>query len=231
MSVAFTDETSERWTTDTASLGNAREYYFGAAYRDYNLQNPPPKIAYYGRLMRAAVGARKEPRILDVGCAFGRMLRDLPENWHRYGVDSSEYALSVARSEVPGATFVRCELPPRELGKFDLITAFDVIEHIADLEPMLERIDQMLVPGGTFLFVVPVYDGPLGWLVRALDFDVSHVNKWSRAAWLARAEQRFDIVGWRGIYRYLFPGKFVHIPTKALRNSAPAIVVSVKKRD
>jgi SAM-dependent methyltransferase len=230
MSVAFSEESSERWTIDTDSRGNAREYYFGAAYRDYNLQNPPAKIAYYNRLMRAAIAGRSQPRILDVGCAFGRMLRDLPETSFRCGVDSSEYALEVARSEVPTATFVRCELPPRQLGTFDLITAFDVIEHIEDLEQMLERIDDMLAPGGTFLFVVPVYDGPLGWLVRALDFDISHVNKWSRKAWLAKAEQRFDVINWRGIYRYLFPGKFVHIPTTLFRHSAPAIVVSAKKR-
>jgi hypothetical protein len=82
------------------------------------------------------------------------------------------------------------------------------------------------------VFVVPVYDGPLGPVVRMLDGDPTHVHKESRDFWLDWAGERFVIQEWCGVFRYLLPrGPYINWPTQALRRIAPAIAVVVRNKD
>ena len=88
-----------------------------------------------------------------------------------------------------------------------------------------------LTPGGIFLFVVPVYDGPMGPIIRTLDRDPTHVHKRSRAWWLELISRKFEVTSWTGIFRYLAGGRFyLHLPTRALRQVAPAIAIVGKLR-
>ena len=206
-----------------------KSYYYGAAYRDYDKQNPSYKLKYYARLMQHAVEGIKQPRILDIGCAMGYVLRHLPSEWTRVGVDASEYAINEARKALPDAEFINALMPPSDR-QFDLITAFDVIEHIIDYRAVLEQIDNILAPAGKIMFVVPVFDGPLGPVVHMLDYDVTHHNKWSRKQWLDVVSERFELETWTGIYRYLTPAGYVHFGTDLLRSSAPAILITAHKR-
>jgi SAM-dependent methyltransferase len=205
-------------------------YYYGAAYRDYDRQNPASKQRFYvGAIRRNASGAGAQ-RVLDIGCAFGRTLAALPGDWSKFGVDASSFAIAKASAEVRGATFIQAEMPPTDIGIFDVVTAFDVIEHVADVGAMLERIDAILSPRGAVIVVVPVYDGPLGGVVRHLDFDPTHVHKWARGQWISKMASRFEVVRWTGIYRYLTPLGYLHRPTNWFRDSAPAILIEAKKR-
>ena len=206
-----------------------RAYYYGAAYRDYDRQNPSYKMAFYARFMRRAVAHVERPRVLDIGCAMGYALRMLPDTWTRVGVDASAYAIEEARKALPNATFINDVTPPSG-ETFDLVTAFDVIEHVVDYLTMLESINSVLAHDGRVVLVVPVFDGPLGPLVHALDYDVTHHNKWSRRAWLEFVSQTFDVESWTGIFRYLTPVGYVHFGTEALRSCAPAILLVAKKR-
>ncbi len=75
--------------------------------------------------------------------------------------------------------------------------------------------------------VVPVYDGPLGPLVNALDKDTTHVHRRGRRFWLeTMAQQGLVVRRWRGAFRYQV-GRFayLHHPTRLLRSIAPAIFV------
>jgi len=206
--------------------------YFEQQYRNYRLQNPPRKLRFYQGLVERAAGGRPRPRILDLGCAFGLFLSILGDRWDRFGVDASEYAIGEARRRTPDAKFAvagagNVPFP----GQFDVITAFDVLEHIPDLETVLFRVSQSLAPDGAFIFVVPVYDGPTGPIIRALDRDPTHVHKESRDFWLSRVSERFCVIDWHGIYRYLVGGAFyVHVVTRVWRNCTPAIACFTRVR-
>jgi SAM-dependent methyltransferase len=206
--------------------------YFKSQYRDYERQNPARKLAFYRRLVEMGAGDRKtRPRILDIGCAYGLFLSNLGDGWERYGEDASEYAIQVAREKSPSIHF---ELSLSEshpfAGPFDIITAFDVLEHILKLEELLDWIYKGLVPGGAFIFVVPVYDGPTGPIIEALDRDPTHVHKWGRQDWLELAGRRFQLVNWWGIYRYLLPGGlYMHVVTRSLRRLTPAAACLMRR--
>jgi SAM-dependent methyltransferase len=212
--------------------GYDQAYYSGAGYRNYRLQNPMRKLRCYRSLLESHVNREvKQPAVLDIGCAFGDFLDCLSCRWVRYGYEPSNYAFIKAENRHPAIRMSQF-LPNCS---FDAITAFDVLEHVNDLSGQLQYVESHLRPDGCFVFCVPVYDGPLGWLVRLLDRDKTHVHKKSRRWWLARVESSgfrgFKVVAWSGVFRYLFYRYYLHWPvTNFLRYVTPAILVVAKKQ-
>jgi SAM-dependent methyltransferase len=207
-----------------------REYY-DRSYRDYERQNPPHKLRFYRGLAERYAPRTGRPRLLDVGCAFGAFLSVLDPGWERYGSDVSEFAIAEARKSVPGVVFdvaSATDLPFD--GTFDVITAFDVIEHVPSLDEIAVAVRSRLSPEGHFIYVVPVYDGPTGPIVALLDKDPTHLHKRSREFWLEWTAAHFDLVDWCGILRYLLPwGPYLHRPTRSLRRYTPAVAVVARR--
>src|SRR6266852_5937419 len=105
--------------------------YFQSAYQDYAKQNTPRKLRFYRRLLEQYLPASTSPRVLDMGCAFGFFLETLNGNCHKFGMDISEYAVTLAAERVPDGHFVvaDCAMPPFAC-RFAVIVAFDVFEHV-----------------------------------------------------------------------------------------------------
>jgi hypothetical protein len=96
---------------------------------------------------------------------------------------------------------------------------------------MLERLASMLTPHGEFVAVVPVYDGPLSLAQRLLNDLPTRRHRLSRRAWLDLIGDAFEVQDWTGIFRLLPPaGPYVHVPTRALRAAAPAILVRARRK-
>ncbi len=212
------------------------EKYFRSVYRDYERQNPPAKLRFYRDTLIQHLPSKRSVRILDLGCAFGGFLAALPIDWKKYGMDISSFALEHAKHLHPSIHFLQGDaaLPPLR-GRFDCVAALDILEHLADPASALEQAAELLQPRGLLTAVVPVYDGPLGWLVHLLDRDPTHVQKQSRAFWLELIGARFTILTWCGIYRYLLPrgvpGRpFLHFHSENWRTLAPAIMLVAQAR-
>lgn len=206
------------------------EDYYRSVYRHYERQNPPYKHAFYRNAVFRHAGAGPA-RILDVGCAFGGFLASMPADWDRSGIDVSAFAIEQAARAHPELRLAAATLDSNPFrGPFDVVTSFDVIEHIANLQEVAGAIAALLRPHGLFLFVVPVYDGPLGPAVHLLDRDPTHIHKTSRRFWLDWAGRYFQIREWTGLFRILPPfGPYVHWPSQALRSVAPAILIAARR--
>lgn len=109
-------------------------------------------------IMTALLADRLErpgQRLLDAGCGAGGFVRWASSRGsfaRIVGVDFSIDALSIARTRVPDAEFVHEQLQSLsfEDGSFDLITMYDVLQHIDEdeLEPSLVQLRRVLTPGG-----------------------------------------------------------------------------------
>jgi SAM-dependent methyltransferase len=208
--------------------------YYERNYPDYQAQNPRRKLRFYARVIEQYAPSGSPRRVHDLGCAFGRFLGSLDSSWEIYGSDVSAHAIELAQTKYPRGTFRRITDDPSPLfeQKFQAVTAFDVIEHIPNLDAVATSVNEQLVNGGVFVFVVPVYDGLSGPIIRKLDHDPTHVHKWPRQQWLDWAAKHFEVVEWRGTLRYLLPGRFyVHLSTRLFRRHTPAILVVCRKRD
>jgi SAM-dependent methyltransferase len=100
----------------------------------------------------------RRPRILDVGCGTGANLLMLSQYGDAEGVDISEDALAFCRER--GLERVRQgagEALPYDDNTFDLVTAFDVVEHMDDDLVGLREMYRVLRPGGHALLFVPTF--------------------------------------------------------------------------
>jgi len=94
-------------------------------------------------------------KVLDFGCGEGQFANLIqPHCESVFGIDVSELALQKAMKEFSSIDFKR--MPdnghlPYEDKFFDTITALDVMEHILDIETVLEEINRILKPGGHLL--------------------------------------------------------------------------------
>lgn len=212
--------------------------YFAAYYRDYAAQNPAWKLRFYRRVIERFAAPGKPRALLDVGCGLGRFLAflaaDGPQAWRLAGTDVSRHAVEHNRRQLPDvelrcASATEVAFPP---ASFDVVTALDVIEHVDDLTAVAAAVRRQLVPGGLFVFVVPVYDGLSGPIIRRLDRDPTHVHKWPRQRWLDWAAEHFEPLEWWGMLRYLLPGRlYLHLPTRLGRRHTPAILVACRRRE
>lgn len=87
-------------------------------------------------------------RVLDVGCFRGDLLNYLGERWERFGVELSTDARKVAENtsiKIIGSRVEELEVKGQQ---FAAITLVDVIEHLPRPLESLQKLAQMLVPGG-----------------------------------------------------------------------------------
>ncbi len=108
--------------------------------------------------LRQEVGAGA--RWLDLGCAYGFLVADARENGFRaFGMDASGFALAQAAEHAPDASgrLVQghAEVLPFADEAFDVVTAFDLLEHVPDPECLLAEVARILRPGGVFLAATP----------------------------------------------------------------------------
>jgi len=95
-------------------------------------------------------------RYLDVGCGSGGALgvaRAL--GWRVAGIEMDEAAAAKARSFTDDLHVGDVLDAPFASGRFDVVTAFHVLEHLADPIAALRRMLDWLAPGGLLIVEVP----------------------------------------------------------------------------
>ena len=104
-------------------------------------------------VMRYASGGR----VLDVGCATGTFLEGMRRRgWEVRGVEPSARAAALCRQklglEVQASTLDAAQL---ESASFNLVTMWNVLEHVNDPQQTLRRVHDVLRPGGLLVAAVP----------------------------------------------------------------------------
>jgi SAM-dependent methyltransferase len=120
-------------------------------------------------------------RFLEIGCGTGFVLRAIAglRQWERLvGSELHPAGLAHARKRLPSAVeFVQMDardIPAVRL--FDLIGAFDVIEHVADDEAVLRGMRASMQSGGGTIISVPQHP----WLWSRADEVAHHVRRYCR---------------------------------------------------
>lgn len=99
-------------------------------------------------------------RALDVGCGAGLLCEPLARlGADMTGVDAAAENIAVASAHAAGgglAIDYRCgDLAALELGRFDLVTSMEVIEHVADKQAFVNALAGVLAPGGLMVLSTP----------------------------------------------------------------------------
>lgn len=160
--------------------------------------------------------AGRSGRLLDVGCGLGFFLKKMREfgSWEAFGCEISPEGAGYARDTLglPNIFNGRLEDGPFKERSFDLVTLWDVLEHIPDPDPLLSRVRELLKPGGMVFIHTPNVQLQL-WKARAkrllwgIRADIhyleaaAHLNLYS-------ARTLLILLGRNGLNRV----NFVHLP-------------------
>jgi ubiquinone/menaquinone biosynthesis C-methylase UbiE len=126
---------------------------------DANLLNEHRARYRFAACFAAAHFAAKPPVVLDAGCGSGYGAAELSQAASVTGTDISADAILYARQNFarPGVRFLQaaCERLPFRGGCFDLVTAFEVIEHVERWPELLSEARRVLRAAGVLLVSTP----------------------------------------------------------------------------
>jgi len=118
---------------------------------------------------------------LEVGCGTGFVLSGISRACPKLALSGSEIflaGLSHAAERVLSAHFMQMDARRVPfVDEFDVIGAFDVLEHIEEDETVLAQLYGAIKPGGVLLLTVPQHP----WLWSASDEYACHVRRYTRA--------------------------------------------------
>jgi SAM-dependent methyltransferase len=116
--------------------------------------------ARWGFRKEALERLKQSGALLDLGCSSGSFLAFMRStSWQLHGIEMSAQTAKVAESQSGAQVFVGNILDapfPREY--FDVVTCFDVLEHLYEPRRIMAKVAEWLKPGGIFYVLVPNVD-------------------------------------------------------------------------
>jgi 2-polyprenyl-3-methyl-5-hydroxy-6-metoxy-1,4-benzoquinol methylase len=132
-----------------------------AHYADYGhaWNDSPITRARYQELLESFEPYRQTSRLLDVGCGAGFFLEEARDRgWQVHGNEFSAHAIEVNRAKGLDVIHGPITLDTFEPGRFDVITAFEVFEHVADPTDQGLLLARILRPGGLLYCTTPNFN-------------------------------------------------------------------------
>ena len=110
----------------------------------------------------------KQKKILDIGSGPGFFLRRAKKRgWNVLGIEPSPIAYEYAKKQkIPTVQKFFHEVNIKQLGKFDVIHMYDVLEHVNDPINILKESYSLLKKGGIIIIEVPNDFNPLQEIVQ-----------------------------------------------------------------
>jgi SAM-dependent methyltransferase len=133
--------------------------------------------------------------VLDLGCGDGlvasMVLKKVEVGCDPYA-ESLRHALSTGvYDRLEPVAVEETRVPPASMA---VVISNSVLEHIPNLDPVIESVSRILAPGGHFVFTTPS-DRFAQWLMLPAgryrywrNRRLGHVNLWSKEQWAARLE-------------------------------------------
>lgn len=124
--------------------------------------------------------SKEKVRILNVGVGTGSDIKLVGDYGNVYAVDISKEALALVPDELVAQKSCAdiCDLP-YDNDFFDIVVAFDVLEHIKDDARAAEQIHRVLKPGGLFISTVPAFNT----LFSAHDVQLHHFRRYNKKSY------------------------------------------------
>jgi len=128
-----------------------------------HLRHGAVKLATATLRLKLLQTAGSKGRLADIGCGGGFFAAAAAAGgWTAVGLEPSPEAAGLARRQGVGVVL---EAVPFADGRFDVVTLFDVVEHVSSPATCLAEARRLLVPGGHLLLEAP---NMAGWLPSVL---------------------------------------------------------------
>jgi 2-polyprenyl-3-methyl-5-hydroxy-6-metoxy-1,4-benzoquinol methylase len=177
-----------------AMHGYADAEYDAGLYRDY-VEARDMKLAHFERRLGLIASRVGKGRLLDVGCSCGYFMEVAAR--HGYDVQGLEFSRNAIAAASPAVRprILHATIDTLHGGHdrvYDVITAFDIIEHLARPLAFLEDAHRLLSPGGHLVVSTPDaghWLRPLAGSRWPMLQPMQHLTLFSRRALLGILEQ------------------------------------------
>ena len=138
--------------------------------------------------MNQILRQKSSGRLLEIGPGTGSLLRRAADYFEVEGIEVADSAVEMIGEELRGSVQVgdiqTVALPTRH---YDVVVAFNVLEHLTDPAAAVGKIRQSLRQGGSLVGSVPLNASAVGRIHTALTnvFDRTHVSTLAPEQWQA----------------------------------------------
>jgi len=139
-----------------------------------------------------AANPDRDSAILEIGCSAGLFMEQLAEDGYSHikGIDISSDAIGRCRKDGLDAEVMDAQKLCFADASFDLITASDVLEHLADENTALAEWKRVLKPGGLLIIFVPAFM----FLWSAHDVANNHYRRYRREPLLKAMREKGFVI-------------------------------------
>jgi len=119
----------------------------------------PVTIKRYNQILDQLEPYRKQNKILDIGCGIGYFLEVAKKRgWEVYGTEYTDEAINICKDKGIHVHQGSPNLKNYTQHQFDVLTAFEVFEHLTDPKAELGKINFLLRPEGALYCTVPNFN-------------------------------------------------------------------------
>lgn len=159
----------------------------------------------FKRLVQRNLSKTGKTKFLEIGCGTGNFIKQIVDNENLEITGSEIYlkGLHYAKKSLPGVDFVQFDVTKGKIGEqFDMIAAFDVIEHIENDIAAISNLSEMTNKDGVLVISVPQHM----FLWSKLDEIVKHKRRYSKRELVTKLKENgFDISYVTSFLFVLFP--------------------------
>jgi 2-polyprenyl-3-methyl-5-hydroxy-6-metoxy-1,4-benzoquinol methylase len=204
----------------------------------------PGDAQFYHELMRAtpydpdrwefglvASALTSGDHVVDLGCGDGGLIRRIDRQTGRaIGVDTNQDAIErLVVDGYEGSNECFETFAAREPGAFDVVCAFQIAEHLADVDELLAPARALLRPDGRLYLSVPNRERAARGQLESLDLPPHHLSRWARPQLEALGSRRgFSLL--RVTYAPAMYGDVVQTVEARLRSHLPRRVARIARR-
>ena len=151
---------------------------------------PTPNRMYRNYLVDRTLNRLRLPKktfFLEIGCGTGEFLANMAARGYQgRGIDMGACSIEMAKKRLlcAGVT-ASCQDMMSVSGTFDMVFAFEVLEHIEDDVGAMAKVNQLLCDDGYFMLSVPGRKD----LYSETDSALGHVRRYEKTELVAKLQQ------------------------------------------
>jgi len=147
-------------------------------------------------------------KLLEAGCGDGHLLNYFCRNgFTGIGIDLTHYALKIAMERYNKNNYINTDLRALSFKteSFDVITCFNVIEHIGEQDKVMEEFRRIMKPGGVLIIGTNKVDSVCWWLYQKFIGERTHIKEFTVNEFIEFVSKYFTVDEYTissGVFRF-----------------------------